>query len=138
MSYGDRLTGKASYFTFGGVNIPITKATHKAERKLADTTDNGDYSQGQDLLTPTQLAVSVGTEFSIEGRYRRSVIPGALIANIYQSNPGGVMAYLGLDASAVVGHGYFDISDFQVDDPVDDTVTYTCTMKSNGPFTPGS
>lgn len=135
---GDRLTGKASYFLFGGVQIPITKAHHKADRKLADTTDNGDYQQSTDMIAPTQLAVSIGTEFAIEGRYRKSVIPGTIIQALYNSVPGGVLASLGLDASTVVGHGYFDLSDFTTEDPVDDTVTYSCTMKSNGPFTPGA
>lgn len=132
----DRLTGKASYFVFNGAQVPITKATRKVTRKMADVTDNGDYNQQQDLLTPTQLAVSAGTQFTIEGRYRKSVIPSLNGSAIYESNPGGLLAVLGLDSSTVSGHGYFDITDYEETVPDDDAVTYSCTMTSNGAFTP--
>ena len=132
----DRFSGKASYFTFNNYNIPITKATHKATAKLGDATDNGDYDLQSDLIYPVQLRINVVTEFAIEGRFRKSVIPGYILAVFYQSNPGGLMAYLGYDATSVAGHGYFDMSDFQTEVPTDDTVTYTCNFKSNGKFTP--
>jgi hypothetical protein len=134
----DRLTGKASAFYFEGNPIPITKCTQKTTRKDADTTDNGDYQQSNDLIFPTQLIVSAATEFSIEGRYRKSTIPTILSQAVFQSVPGGVFARLGLDSGTVSGSGYFDITEFTVEDPVEDTVTYSGTMKSNGLFTSGS
>jgi hypothetical protein len=133
----DRLTGKASYFTFNGIIIPITKVSAKVTRALANTTDNGDYYQQNDMIFPTQLPVSCPTEFAVEGRYRFSSTPAALIATLY-TGVFGIPAIFGLNASAVWGHGTFDISDFETDDPVEDVVTFTCTMKSNGQFTPNS
>jgi hypothetical protein len=134
----DRLTGKASYFIFSGTPIPITKCTQKVTRKDADTTDNGDYNQSNDLIYPTQLIVSAATEFAIEGRYRKSTVPTILSQAVFESNPGGLFARLGLDSGTVSGSGYFDITEFNVEDPVEDTITYSGTMKSNGQFTPGS
>jgi hypothetical protein len=134
----DRLSGKASYFVFDGAQVPITKATLKMPRKDEDTTDNGDYNSSQDVITPTQLIVSVQPTFDIEGRYRKSVIPSLISNAILQSNPGGLPAVLGLDASTVAGHGNFDITDFEVADDVMGIVTYTASMKCNGPFTANS
>jgi hypothetical protein len=134
----DRLTGKASYFLYNGFAIPITKATAKGTGKMADATDNGDYDQSTDLLYPTQLKVSAPTEIAIEGRFRKSVIPPNIIAAFYESNPGGLMANFGLDSGTILGHGYFDLTDWQADVPVDDIVTYSATLKSNGKFTPNS
>lgn len=131
----DRLTGKASYFTLAGVNIPITKVTPKVTREVPNTTDNGDYNVQNDMIYPTQIPVSVATEFAIEGRYRFSVTPSAIVALLYTSLT-AVPAIFGLNASAIWGHGNFDISEFQTDAPVEDTVTFTCTMKSNGQFIP--
>jgi hypothetical protein len=133
----DRLTGKASYFLFNGNQVPITKVTPKVTRKLADTTDSGDYVSTADMLFPTQLPVSVGTEFAIEGRYRKSSTPAGLVATLY-TDATSVTALFGMDAGTIWGHGSFDISDFQTDSPVDDTVTFTCSMKSNGQFFPNS
>jgi hypothetical protein len=133
----DRLTGKASAFFYNGIPIPITKATHKATRDLANTTDNGDYVQQIDLLTPTQIPTAVTTEFAIEGRYRKSSTPSAIIAALY-TGVTAVPAQLYLDASTLAGHGNFDISEFQTDCPDDDVVTFTANMKSNGQFTPNA
>jgi hypothetical protein len=134
----DRLTGKASYFIFGGVQTPITKISRKVNRKKADTTDNGDYNAPADLLFPTQLIVSATTVLSVEGRYHKSLNPTLNASSIYESTPGGVLAFLGLDTVTVAGHGYFDIEDYEETTPIDDVVTYTMSMTSNGVFTPNS
>lgn len=133
----DRLTGKQSYFFLNGFYIPITKASPRTARKLADVTDNGDYDTNTDLLWPTQLPVSAPVEISIEGRFRKSTTPAAIIALLY-TGATAVQTRFGLDAQTIYGSGLFDISDFQTDAPVDDTVTFTCTVRSNGRFTPGS
>lgn len=134
---GDRLTGKASYLLFDGVMIAITSYKPKTERKLADTTDSGDYNTQADLVFPTQIPVSAAVELSVEGRYRKSSTPSALIATLYQGG-GPYPVVLGLDAGTLAGHGNFDVSDFEASVPVQDTVTFTCTMKSNGQYIPNS
>jgi hypothetical protein len=131
----DRLTGKASYFSFNGFTIPITKVTPKVTRALPNTTDNGDYNSTADMIFPTQIPCSVATEYAIEGRYRKSSTPSAIVALLY-TGATAIPATFGMDASTVWGHGFFDISDFQTDAPVEDTVTFTCTMISNGQFFP--
>lgn len=131
----DRITGKQSYFIINGFTVPITKATPKTNRKLADITDNGDYDSNTDLLWPTQLPVMAPVELSIEGRFRKNYIPNAILAILYTGTT-AVNTVFGLDTTMLYGHGLFDISDFQVDSPVDDVVTFTCTVRSNGRFTP--
>jgi predicted secreted protein len=58
--------------------------------------------------------------------------------NILYTGATAVLTRLTMDASTIYGSGLFDISDFQTEMPVDDTVTFTCTVRSNGKFTPGS
>jgi hypothetical protein len=133
----DRKTGKQSYFIYNGFNIFITKYSLKVDRKLADITDNGDYDVATDLMYPTQLPVNAVAEISAEGRFRQSVTPIAIMAPLY-SGATAIPATLGLDAGSLSGHGLFDISNFNLDVPVDDTVTFSCSLKSNGKFTPNS
>lgn len=131
----ERLTGKQSYIIINGTYIPITKYTPKINRKLADITDNGDYDSNTDLIYPAQLPVSATTELSVEGRFRLSLTPIAIMGILY-TGISAVPVKLGLDAGHMFGSGNFDISDFQADVPVDDTVTFTCTLQSNGKFSP--
>jgi hypothetical protein len=132
----DRLTGKASFINFGGSLLGITKATPKVNRKLADTTDSGDYFQSPDMLFPTQIPVSAPLELAIEGRYRFSSTPS--IVALLGTSATDIPIVIGLNLAAVWGHGVFDISDFETDIPVDDVVTFTCTAKSNGQWTPNA
>jgi hypothetical protein len=133
----DRESGKASYLTINSVQIPITKTTPKVDRKCADTTDSGDYQSTQDMLFPTQVPVSVGTEIAVEGRFRKSSTPAAIIAQLYTSAT-NIPCVLGIDSGTIWGHGNVDITDYQQDNPVDDVITFTCTLKSNGVWTPNA
>jgi hypothetical protein len=63
----DRTTGKQQSFTFNSQTIPITKCSPKITRKLADTTDSGDYVTSPDMIFPTQIPVSCPLELAIEG-----------------------------------------------------------------------
>lgn len=138
MADTDRLTGKASYFTFNGVNIPFTKLTPKVTRKLADSTDSSDYNGTQDMIATTQIPAAYTVEGTMEGRFRLSVIPSTILAGLFTSVT-QLPIVIGLNASPTVwGHGLCDISNFQTDIPVDDIVTWTCDVKSWGVFTPNS
>lgn len=137
MSLTNKLTGKAAYLTISGTQIPFTKIGAKTERKLADATDSTDYDVATDLIWPTQLPVSASIELSVEGRYNLVSTPGTVIATLY-SGATAVPCVFGLSGSAIYGHGNFDLSNFQADVPVDDIVTFTASLKSNGKFTPGS
>lgn len=133
----DRLTGKASYLSINGVFVPITKYSPKTTRNLPDTTDNGDYNSNTDLVYHTRIPVSVDMELSVEGRYRISVTPVAIM-NILFTGANAIPVVLGLDAGHLYGHGNFDLADFSTDVPVEDVVTFTCTLRSNGIFTPNA
>lgn len=138
MADTDRLTGKASYLTFNGVNIPITKMTPKVTRKLPDSTDSGDYSSAQDMIATTQIPCTYTVEGAIEGRFRKSVTPAQFLANSFTSIT-QIPIVLGLDASPTIwGTGVCDISDFSTDIPVEDIVNFTANIKSWGAFTPNT
>lgn len=133
----DRMVGSASGFTLNGTTIPITKYTPKGNRKLADTTDTGDYDPTSGLVWNSQLPVSANLELTVEGRFRRSSTMNALVKLLF-SGATAVPTVLNLDAGTLFGHGNFDIKDFSTDVPAEDTVTWTATFKSNGVFTPGA
>lgn len=133
----DRLTGKASYMIINGTQIPITKYNPTITKNLPDITDNSDYDQNTDLIYPTQLPVSAVTELSVEGRFHLNSTPITIMSILY-SGIGAIPVVLGLNAGNLFGHGNFDISDFQAVIDVSQAVTFTCTMRSNGKFTPNS
>ena len=137
MALSDRLTGKASTLTWGGTTVPLTKWTPKTTRNLADATDSSDYDSGTDMVWKKQLPVTLEQELSIEGRYNTSVIPTTFTTALFSGNA-AVAVVLTLKPDGVYGHGSYDISDFELSDPVDDMVTFTATAKLNGIFTAGS
>lgn len=133
----DKLTGKASYFIYGGTTFCITKYSTKVTRALADTTDSCDYSSSIDLVNMSQIPVSVTQELTVEGNFHLSQTTQGLLTSIY-SGANAIPVTLGLNAGVLLGTGNFDISDFSCDVPVVDTCKFTATFKSNGAFTPGS
>jgi hypothetical protein len=133
----DRFSGKASKLSWGGVDFPIKKYTPKTTRKLADTTDTGDYDVSSDMLWETQVPVSIAQELSIEGYFRKSITPTLFVTQLY-SGVAAVAVILTLDAGTLFGHGNYDISDFSCDIPSDDVVSFSCTAKLNGIFTPNA
>jgi hypothetical protein len=120
-----------------GAQIPITKYNPSITKNLPDITDNGDYDSQTGLIYPTQLPVSAVTELSVEGRFHLNSTPISVMALLY-SGVSAIPVTLGLDAGNLFGHGNFDISNFQAVVDVRETVTFTCTMVSNGKFTPSS
>lgn len=133
----DKLTGKASGVTFNGTALYITKYAPKVTRTLVPTTDSGDYDADSDLLHETQLAVKVSMELTVEGYYRKSQTDNAVIAALY-SGAAALPVVLRLDAGSLFGHGNFDLSEFSSEVPLEDKVTWTATLKSNGKFTHGA
>jgi hypothetical protein len=133
--YQDRMPGMRSYFLLDGVTIPITKATPKVIRAMGDTTDNGDYSQAADIIGPTQIPISAKVEMGIEGRYRRTVTPAAIVALLF-SGATQIPCVLGLDQTLIWGHGLADISDFTTEDEIEGIITFTCSVISNGLWVP--
>lgn len=130
----DKRTGKASYFTYRGVRIPITRINVRVTRVLADCTDSSDYDANADMIGPTQLPVSAQFEGTIEGVFRASITPSTLFGDLFRGVY-GVPCVFGTDANSLIGNGFMDIGDYAQDMPINDTIRYSCTVRSNGLFT---
>lgn len=132
-----KLTGKASSFVYNANTIPITKYAPKGNRKLADTTDSTNYDAASGLVWNSQLACSANLELDVEGFYYTTNTDSQVVAELFSGNA-AVAAVLNLDAGDIFGHGNFDISNFEASVPIEDTVSWKATFKSNGVFTHGS
>lgn len=131
----DKRTGKESYFIYDGSMIPFYRINLRVTRTVAVCTDNGDYDAQADMIGPTQIPVSAVCEGTVEGRYRASTTPKALVAQLFTGIT-AVPCVFGLDSQTVIGSGTFDITDYSQDAPVDDVVNFSCTLRSNGLFRP--
>ena len=132
-----KISGKASSITISGTSLFITKVTPKVTRDCSDTTDNSNYDAASDMLQGTQIPVKVGMELSVEGWFYVGQTDTALM-NLAYSGASAVPVVLKGSTSYIVGHGAFDLTDFEAGIPVDETCTYSATLKQNGVFTPGS
>jgi hypothetical protein len=137
VSTTNKLTGKAQAFVFTGTTLPVKKVTNTVKRKLADATDSTDYDSGTDMVWESQLPVTLSQEMKIEGNYNTSTVPTAVIATLYSGATAVAASWL-LKSGVTVGHGLYDLSDFETSAPVDDIVAYSMTVKLNGVFTAGS
>jgi len=129
----DKSTGKASFFTYRGTRIPIFRINIRVTRVLADCTDSSDYDMNADMIGPTQLPVSAQFEGTIEGVFRFSYTPQTLFGDLFQGVY-GVPCTFGTNQNSLIGTGFMDISDYQQDMPINDTIRYSCTVRSNGLF----
>lgn len=131
----NKIAGKASYISISGVKIPITKATKKTSRTLADSTDSDDYDPNTDMIYKSQVPVDLSDEITVEGHYNVAKIPTNVVQKLY-SGGGPYAVVFGLDSGNLAGHGNFDISGFECSAPRDGMVGYSLTLMSNGIFTP--
>jgi hypothetical protein len=132
----DRLSGKASYWTFNGVTIPITKSDLTYNRDMGKTTDSNDYSISQDMLCHTQIPVAYQVEGSIEFRYRFSSTPGLILTAVTSLTQ--IPMVIGLNNSFVQGHGVVDLFNLKISSPVEDIITGTADVKSWGNWVPNA
>lgn len=132
-----KVAGKAGSFKYAGVILSMKKWTAKVTRDLADTTDSDDYDAGTDMLYKSQVPVALQVEANIEGFFDLNSTDATIVTSLYSAAT-KVAVVLGINASVTFGHGPFDLSDFEVDAPIDDVVTWKATAKSNGLFVRGS
>jgi len=137
MSVTNKITAKAGSWTYAGVTIPFKTITPTFERTNADATDSSDYDSGSDMVTPSQIPVKVGVKLKIEGNYNTSVVPSSLIATLLTGASAGAVV-VKLNPSTTFGHGSFDISNFEIKMQVDDIVSYSVELMSNGLWVSGS
>jgi hypothetical protein len=132
-----KIAGKGGSFSYNGTVIPFKKWSGKVTRKLADTTDSADYDVSSNMIHESQVPVSLTQEVTIEGNVDLNTTEAQIITQLY-SGAAAVATILKHTPAVVYGHGNFDLSDFTCDQPVDDTVTFSATLKSNGVFVHGS
>ncbi len=133
----NKLIGKAGTITWGAASINWTKISPKVNRQMGDTTDSTSYDAATDMLWQTQLPAKLGLEYSIAGWYDTVLTPAAFVT-VALTGAAAANLLFTLKSGVVFGHGLFDISAFEMEDPVDNTVTFTATLQSNGVFTYGS
>jgi hypothetical protein len=131
----DRLSGKQSYFTYNGYQIPIDKLEMKGERQNVDSTDSGDYDLQTDQVYPTQIPVTSRVTATISGKFRKTSVGPVFWYSIF-TNLTAVPCQFGADLGTLYGHGTFDINSFQITSPLTDVVTYSAEIISNGKFFP--
>jgi predicted secreted protein len=132
-----KITGKAAYLQIAGTKIGMTKLGIKTDRKTADSTDTLNYDVTSDLIWPEQLPVMAPLELTLEGRYNLTTTPANVINALY-TGALAVACVIGLSSTVIYGHGNFDITGFDADAPLDDIITFTLSLKSNGLFVFGS
>lgn len=131
----DKAVGYASYFIYNQTIIPITRVNVHVTRAVADCTDSSDFDTIANIVGKTQIPVSVVFEGTVEGRYRRSTTSQAIIQQLFTGIT-AVPCVFGLDQNTLVGTGTCDITDYTQDMTVEDVVNFSCTVRSNGLFTP--
>lgn len=132
-----KVTGKAGSFKYNNQVLSFQKITLDVDRELADTTDSDDYNAQLDIIQPSQIPVKATTKLNVEGRFNLSTTNVSLIVPLY-SGANAVPTSIGINGTVQAGHGNFDVSNFSMEEPVDDAITWKATLTSNGPFTPGS
>lgn len=132
------VSGKTGYLKWSGTKINITSWSGSVDIKMADTTDSADYDSTSDLVWNTQVAASGKGSFDIEGNYDLSGSQGPLIAKLLSGSASAVTGELGFTASTPFGWAKFDVSNFKPKSPVEDTVTFTATIVTNGKFSLGA
>lgn len=135
----DKLAGNQVGLTFGGTEVKVTKVTPKVTKEMADSTDSGNYDATSKLIHREQLAHSISTELSVEGKFRTAnpATTSALLAKCYKGDAAAAGA-VKVDPSTTLFSGNWDITDFEADIPIDNVVTFKCTLKSHGVIVVGA
>lgn len=132
-----KLAGKAGTIEVNGTFIAFKTIKPKTSIDLADSTDSSNYDVTSNLVHKSQIACTTQLELSIEGFFDLNSTASVLLTKAYVAG-NSFPVIINLNATAVYGHGNFDISDFEASIDVNDMVTFTCTLKSNGIFIQGS
>jgi hypothetical protein len=135
-----KISGKAGYFKTGGsagTKMNITKWSGSLEVKNSDTTDSNDFDASTNLVWNTQVPASAKMTIDVEGNYDVNGAQAPLVTAALNGASPLVIAELGFTATAVFGYGNFNVTNFKADSPMEDTVTYSATLTSNGKWNNG-
>ena len=130
-----KIAGKSGYFKTGGSSgskMNITKWSGSLEVKTADTTDSNDYDAATGLVWNTQVPSSAKMSIDVEGNYDINGAQAPLVTAALNGASPLVITELGFTSTNVFGYGNFNVTNFKTDAPVDDTVTFSATLISNG------
>jgi len=141
MLYGDdRTTGTSGFVTFerddvdlSPIKIPVTSWEVQCRKAFQDTTNSANYDSDSNLVYPTRSPSTIVTEGEIRGRFRLSRIPVTILSSLYS---GGAVPKISLyiRPDFMFGTGYFSISNFAIQSPIDDIVGFDCRIVSYGFF----
>jgi hypothetical protein len=126
-------TGGGGQLIVNGVTIPYNTVEPSVSKTHDDSSDSANYDIGSGLVHLAQLAVSTQTTFSVEGKYDPAIMGTGLLAYLY-TNPGSVPCSFRLNLTQPYGHGNVDITEFKTTGDPLKTLTFTCTLISNGVF----
>jgi hypothetical protein len=130
-------TGGGGAFLLSGFSLPFKTIEPSVAKEHDDSTDSTNYDITSGLSHLSQLAVSTQTTFAVEGVIDTAIIPAGLVGYLY-TNPGSVPASIRYNTSTPYGHGNVDITEFKTTIAPLKTLTYSCTIITNGIFVPNS
>lgn len=131
-------SGKQGYAEYSGTALYIKSWKGTITTKYADTTDSADYDSASGLVWNSQLPVSAKFEGEIAGNYDLNGNTDALLADLIDGTTTPVTVELGITATEAFGYGSMQISEFAVEMPIEDTVTFTAKIMTSGKFTLGA
>jgi predicted secreted protein len=133
-----KLTGKLHELTFGSQLVRTTKCSLKIAKETAESTDSSDYDATTELFHKSQLAHSAQVELAVEGYfYNVNGATGTIATVLLACYAGDSLAAgtINIDGTNALATGKWDITDFEADIDNTATVTFKCTLKSNGKIT---
>jgi hypothetical protein len=131
-------SGKQGYFEYGGTQLYIKSWKGTITTKYADTTDSADYDSTSGLVWNSQLPVSAKFEGEIEGNYDLNGNTDTMIGDLIDGTTTPVTVELGITATEAFGYGTMQVSEFAVETPIEDTVTFTAKVMTSGRFVLGA
>jgi predicted secreted protein len=130
-----KVAGKSGSLTYNSQTLNFSKWTAKVNRDLADSTDSVDYDPVTDMLWKSQIPISNQIEVDVEGFFDLNSTDTTLLTPLF-SGTAAVPVVLKITPTHTFGHGNFDLSNFQVEVPVDGIVKFSGSMKSSSIFVP--
>jgi hypothetical protein len=126
-------TGRFGGMTLAGNTIPITKWSHKLDKSLQDTTSTSSYDATTQQTWQEQLPGILRGDGSIDFNWDANSTSSYII-NKLKADP-QVAIVLQIDKSTNYASFNADLSDVNLDMPVDGVIKGTASYKTNGPVT---
>lgn len=136
----ERISGKAGAITIIGlvqpqdVRLPFHYWSASIETSFQDATGSCSYDPKSGIVWKSSLPASRSLDVEIRGRWRRSVVPSAIMYKLFnETTPVRFLLELSPRDPFVDSYGW--VSNFTVTELLNDIVAWTANLKSQG--TPG-